>query len=62
MFLYLFNKYKEKLEINLQNAEDNSKVLVILKLIEKELKLLQYNVNLELILDDFVIEMRRTHE
>lgn len=62
MFLYLFENYKNIFENQLQNKEDNSKVVEILNLIEKELKYLQYNVNLELILDDFVIEMRRTHE
>ena len=62
IFLYYFDKYKKILENQLQNNEDNSKVLEIINLIEKELKYLQYNVNLELILDDFVIEMRRTHE
>ena len=62
LFLCLFDIYKTKLEKCLQNNQDNSKVLCVIKLIEKELKLLQYNVNLELILDDFLIEMRRTHE
>ena len=62
LFLYLFDKYKKELENCLQNKKDDSKVLKIIELIEKELHYLQYNVNLELILDDFVIEMRRSHE
>ena len=62
IFLYLFEKYRQKFELCLQNREDNSKVLEIIKLIEKELRLLQYNVNIELILDDFVIEMRKSRE
>lgn len=62
MFLYLFDMYKQKLEFCLQNKEDNSKVLYVINLIEKELKYLQYNVNIELILDDFVIEMRKSRE
>lgn len=62
IFLYLFDKYKTELKKCLQNNKDDSKVLKIIDLIEKELQYLQYNVNLELILDDFLVEMRRTHE
>ena len=62
IFLYLFDKYKKILENQLKNNEEHSKVLEIINLIKKELKYLQYNVNVELILDDFVVEMRRSHE
>ena len=57
-FLKNQNKeYNEEL-INIYQEENNSKNIEILNIITKILQDLSYNVNIELLLDKFVIEMR----
>ena len=57
-FLKNQNKeYNEEL-INIYQEENNSKNIKILNIITKILQDLSYNVNIELLLDKFVIEMR----
>lgn len=61
LFLIIFDKIHKEY-INSFNSNLNSKILEKqLKIVEKTLKFIQANVNLELLLDDFVIEMRRSN-
>src|SRR5574344_339516 len=59
---YLFNVYYEKLENNLKNNININNELKIIDVLKKGLKLIKYNVNLELTLDDLVIEMRQLND
>jgi DNA polymerase III delta prime subunit len=55
----ILTKYLKMVGNNLHEQEKNLKILTI---IQKALNFIQYNVNLELALDNFVIEMRKVNE
>lgn len=59
VFLYIQNKYIEKLKESKNGINRNKKVVL---LTNKTLQMIKYNVNLELVLDYFVIEMRHIYE
>ena len=59
VFLYIQNKYIEKLKESKNGINQNKKVVL---LTNKTLQMIKYNVNLELVLDCFVIEMRHIYE
>ena len=56
ILLILFYKYYNMLLANLDEKERLEKIIDV---IQSKLNLIQYNVNLELLLDSFVIEMRK---
>ena len=62
VFNYIYNLYKKEIESNIKKGNNIKKLMKIIDLVEKILKYLQFNVNIELLLDDFVIEMRRINE
>ena len=59
IFNYIFNYYFLKYKNNINDNEKCIYHLNVLQILKKILNLIQYNVNLELLLDSFVIEMRR---
>ena len=59
MFLYIHEIYKKKLEENINNKGNNNDIIGIINLIEEVLNYINSNVNTELLLDKFCIEMRR---
>lgn len=56
ILLILFYKYYNML---LTKLEEKERLQKIIDIIQNKLNLIQYNVNLELLLDSFVIEMRK---
>ncbi len=56
ILLILFYKYYNML---LSNLSEKDRLEKIIGIIQNKLNLIQYNVNLELLLDSFVIEMRK---
>ena len=56
ILLILFYKYYNML---LSNLSEKDRLEKIIGIIQSKLNLIQYNVNLELLLDSFVIEMRK---
>ena len=60
-FLKNINKEYDQTLIEVYNEENNNKIIKELNIITKFLQDLSYNVNMELLLDKFVIEMRNIH-
>ena len=60
-FLKNINKEYDQTLIEVYNEENNNKKIKELNIITKFLQDLSYNVNIELLLDKFVIEMRNIH-
>ena len=58
LFLCMLNKYYKDI-VNTKDNNEHKKICEIIELIQKMLNFIEYNVNLELILDSFVIEMRK---
>lgn len=61
LFLIIFDNYYKKYVASFKNEESTDILAKQLEIIEKTLKFIQTNVNLELLLDSFVIEMRRSN-
>ena len=59
IFKIMFEKYHELYINSFDNDKNNKKYKNILSIIQDKLKKLSSNVNIELLLDNFVIEMRR---
>lgn len=59
LFNVIFNKIYDLYIESINDAKSKEKYGKIIQIIQKVLNLIRYNVNLELILDGFVIEMRR---
>lgn len=65
MFYYLNDVYKDKVEysgIKIFNERSKENLVSIILLVEEVLKYIKSNGNIELILDKFVIEMRKFYE
>ena len=60
-FLKNINKEYDQTLIEIYNEENNNKIIKELNIITKFLQDLSYNVNMEILLDKFVIEMRNIH-
>ena len=58
LFICMLNKYYQDI-LNTKDNNEHKKISEIITLIQKMLNFIEYNVNLELILDCFVIEMRK---
>lgn len=58
LFICILNKYYNEINGIVDNKKKNE-ILSIIFLVQKMLNFVEYNVNLELILDCFVIEMRK---
>ena len=62
LFKVIFSKYYNLYISSFNNEIANNKYKNILSIVQDKLNKLQYNVNTELLLDSFVIEMRRVND
>lgn len=62
IFIYIYEMYQQNLLKNINDKKYVKNSIPAMELMRKCLKQLQFNANLELVLDSFVIEMRRIND